>query len=504
MRAALRKARTAVVLIVFIIAMVIPVTGGGMALDKRKKLVDGSDKKTIETAADQGDSAYPLRTKPKTITEYKRKIYNDAGKVVDVPEDLGMSYDVYYDKEWSSAILRSIIGPCYYVDRDLNFKLLCSRNTCAAISFDGEAVVYGQSENGGESALYWYDVEKDKSYKVMTGYVNSATLSPNGKKAAFVRYDDENPSVFVAEKDAKPEPVTRGDYDVISVSDAGEIICSKNLGKFYSFSDGQETAIGEAGSANQYCLNNKCTQFMFVGKNEKNVYYYEFGMDGSKMVYEGGVGTLKPGACHVRQSNCNSSLHQDIYDTESLQGTVFYGTKLTPYMFHGVDKEIEQFPGRSTVYTISDGEEYTVMVAQSSVENKTVTVKKYRDGVCFDEKVIDGISKESVACDERGRCFYIVDDFGTLYRYEDDELKEIDKNAKAGGNDGMKVNALDSLLYYRKGVDLYVIGDEFGPAVVAGNCQSLTTSMGTEYSAFYYDMSSKTHALIFGNNIEPY
>ena len=67
-------------------------------------------------------------------------------------------------------------------------------------------------------------------------------------------------------------------------------------------------------------------------------------------------------------------------------------------------------------------------------------------GECLDEKIYNDITKESVACDERGRCFYIVDDFGVLYRYEDGELKEIDKKAKAGGNDGMKVNVLDGLL----------------------------------------------------------
>jgi len=478
MKAALRKVKTGLILLVCMIAMIIPITGGGVEL-------------------------YPLRSNPRTITEYKRKMYNDAGKIANVPEYLGMSFDVYYDKEWSGAILRSISGPCYYVDRDLNFKLLCSKNTCAAISFNGEAVVYGRSE-GGEKALYWYDVEKDRSYKVMTGYVNSATLSPNGKKVAFVRYDGKNSSVFVSEKDSKPLPVTRGDYDVVSVSDAGEIICSEYFGKFYSFSDGQKTFIGGTDSINQYCLNNKCTQFMFVGKNDKNVYYYEFGMDGSEMVYEGSVGTLKPGAYHVRQSNRNSSLHQDIYDTESLLGTVFYGTKLTPYMFHGVDKEIEQFPARSIVNTINTGDEYTVMIAQSSRDNRTVTIKKYREGQCLDEKVLDNITKESVACDERGRCFYIVDDFGVLYRYEDDELKKIDKNAKAGGNDGMKVNVLDGLLYYRKGADLYITGDETAPVVLAEHCDSLTSGMGTEYNVFYYDMSGKMHVLIYGNDVEPY
>jgi hypothetical protein len=479
MRAVLKKMKTGFVLLAVMIVMAIPITGGGVEL-------------------------YPLRSNPKTITEYKGKMYNDAGKIVNVPEDIGRSYEIYYNKEWSGAILRSISGPCYYVDRDLNFKLLCNHNTCAAISFNGEAVVYGQSDGGGEKALYWYDVEKDKSYKVMTGYVNSATLSPNGKKVSFIRYDGKNSSVFVAEKDSRPEPVAKGDYDVISVSDAGEIICSEYLGKFYSFSDGQKTLVGGTDSINQYCLNNKCTQFMFVGKNDKNVYYYEFGMDGSEMVYEGSVGTLKPGAYHVRQSNRNSSLHQDIYDTESLLGTVFCGAKMTPYMFHGVDKEIEQFPARSTVYTINTGDDYTVMIAQSSKDNRTVTVKKYKDGECLDEKIFDDITKESVACDERGRCFYIVDDFGVLYRYEDGELKEIDKKAKAGGNDGMKVNVLDGLLYYRKDADLYVTGDETKPTVVAEHCDSITSGMGTEYNVFYYDMSGKTHALIFGNDFMPY
>ena len=121
-----------------------------------------------------------------------------------------------------------------------------------------------------------------------------------------------------------------------------------------------------------------------------------------------------------------------------------------------------------------------------------------------DEKIFDDITKESVACDERGRCFYIVDDFGVLYRYEDGELKEIDKKAKAGGNDGMKVNVLDGLLYYRKGADLYVTGDETKPTVVAEHCDSITSGMGTEYNIFYYDMSGKTHILIYGYDAVSY
>lgn len=308
----------------------------GIEIDREveQKPVDdgnkGSDIGTGDVIAGEGPDSYQkiVSNKPYTYKSQNTRtytgttihtsetyLYNSKGKVVDQfynEDDLSLSISMNVD-ESEAIVLKD--KTLYYVDADLNIRIITENVEGAGMCYEGGYFYYTVLPESYLREVYIYDVAAGSATKVAETNLNNVAISPDGQTVAYFNYITEK-ELYTCKLGEEPKLVYSGLRTTpITVSNDGQTVYFESIDEndgIYCYYRGKSIKISKEYAYNAF-FDRDCKQILF--EEPGKVKYYKAGdtvalplFDSSYMDYD---------VCNVKKQRTDMSLGHYIIDTDS-------------------------------------------------------------------------------------------------------------------------------------------------------------------------------------------
>ena len=172
----------------------------------------------------------------------------------------------------------------YYIDGDLEPKIIGENVSAFKISNSGEYIAYVISEDfwRTERDLYLLHIESGKTTLIDSGVGNIA-LSPNGETMVYNIYteDGSDSKYYVNGFYLEKTELLEGSYLPLTVSDEGKMICFLDEDQsLYVYKDNDAKLLNSGINTNWF--NSSLTEILY--DNDNSTFYYTVGMDEPKKI----------------------------------------------------------------------------------------------------------------------------------------------------------------------------------------------------------------------------
>ena len=407
-----------------------------------------------------------------TIDQAGVFLYNSDGKVVD---DFKKGYNsdlrIIKNADASEAVF-IYDGTGYYVDADLNIKVIAKNCSRVGICFDGGYYFY-IAEYEGVEELYIHDIENDTDYFIDEGLLGSAAISPDGRTVAY-QFGSTETQVHVKGIDSQEKILESKDCDeIVTVSNDGETVFYYKMEYnrvYYCVGDGTLVKIGAKNNKPAY-FDRECKQIM-MQEEEGAVKYYRAGAKDPVVVMTKKYAELVAG--NVPKQEFYGYGSSCILDTDSFSDAIMANAMLDSYCFYGYTPEPVEMTRdvqyHFTTYMAVTEDGPTVMYSSSNSINKiSYDGNGMNDNrLCSRNGILGFVGNEDLSevwtLDSDG-IYYGSEETGTVM------VVEFDENSRSKMYE-LRWDPTEDLCYYILDNVLYCVGStpESNVAVME-NCQ---------------------------------
>lgn len=452
----------------------------GIEIDREveQKPVDdgnkGSDIGTGDVIAGEGPDSYQkiVSNKPYTYKSQNTRtytgttihtsetyLYNSKGKVVDQfynEDDLSLSISMNVD-ESEAIVLKD--KTLYYVDADLNIRIITENVEGAGMCYEGGYFYYTVLPESYLREVYIYDVAAGSATKVAETNLNNVAISPDGQTVAYFNYITEK-ELYTCKLGEEPKLVYSGLRTTpITVSNDGQTVYFESIDEndgIYCYYRGKSIKISKEYAYNAF-FDRDCKQILF--EEPGKVKYYKAGdtvalplFDSSYMDYD---------VCNVKKQRTDMSLGHYIIDTDSFSDVLviydymnYFALKGdTPVLFPIASEEDNM---HGVIVTI--GEDGPV----SYYEKDSILYRADYDGTYMVETPITGEgqypSNKTMSASGDEIWYTIYNDPSIYYCKEGQDPIEVADGA-SGFSFNLQWNPHDGKCYYIKEGKLYSVYD---------------------------------------------
>ena len=294
------------------------------------KGTDTSDVETGDDVAGEGPDSYQkiVSNKPYTYKSQNTRtytgttihttetyLYNSEGKVLDRfynEDDLSLPISMNVDASEAIVLKDKTL---YYIDADLNVKIIAEKVEGAGMCYEGGYFYYTTLSESYMRDVYIYDVAAGSATKVAETNLNNVAISPDGQTVAYFNYITEK-ELYTCKIGGEPKLVYSGLRTTpITVSNDGDTVYFESIDEndgIYCYNRGQSIKISKEYAYNAF-FDRDCKQILF--EEPGKVKYYKAGDTVALPLFDSSY--MEYNVCNAKKQRTDMSLGHYIIDTDS-------------------------------------------------------------------------------------------------------------------------------------------------------------------------------------------
>ncbi|MBE5829606.1 MAG: hypothetical protein E7305_09115 [Butyrivibrio sp.] len=260
-------------------------------------------------------------------------IFNSDGKVLDDfydPE--GYSVNIITNVDASEAIILKD-KKLYYIDADLNMKVIDEEVEGAGMCYEGGYFYYTKLGESFLRDVFIYDVANESATKVAQSNLSNVAISPDGQTIAYFYYMDEK-QLYVCKIGQEPKLIKTGvRVSPMTVSNDGETVFFESIDEndgIYCFDKDIAVKISKEYFSNAF-FDRDCKQILF--QEPGNVKYYKAGDTSALILFDSSYMDYK--VCNVKKQRSASGYGHYIVDTDCFADVLLISDTYNYYTLKG-------------------------------------------------------------------------------------------------------------------------------------------------------------------------